>query len=199
MISPIGPGIGRPVAQPAGTPVHRAGVHAGSAADAFQRGPELLHAEPLGAAIVDKHDMHFAALARAAEVRGVLGDRASRARCATTSGRRPPGLPISVSASRFRPKRYGGSGHWRKDRRCLRWCRRRPRRFRRPGNWRRSCRRRRSGSVDGSRRAGLRPGDADHHFRDRYPMVAANTFATSDRSLWTAGTTTWLGSSSSSC
>ena len=35
------PGIGRAVAQPSAAPIDRAGVHAGAAADAFKRGPEL--------------------------------------------------------------------------------------------------------------------------------------------------------------
>ena len=58
-------GIGGAVAEAAAAPIDRAGVHAGAAADAFERGPELLHAQALGAAVVDQHDMHLAAGPRA--------------------------------------------------------------------------------------------------------------------------------------
>src|ERR1700730_2175502 len=66
-------GISGPVAQAAAAAVDRAGVHAGAAADAFQRRPELLHAQSLGPAVVHQHHVHLAARPRAAEVRGVLG------------------------------------------------------------------------------------------------------------------------------
>src|SRR5499427_5374247 len=68
-------GIGSTVAEAAAAPVDRAGVHAGAAADAFERGPELLHTQTFGAAVIDEHDVHLAAGARPAEMRGVLRDR----------------------------------------------------------------------------------------------------------------------------
>src|SRR6516164_4855963 len=67
--------IGGTVAEAAAAPVDRAGVYAGAAADAFERGPELRHAEALGPAVVDQHDVHLAACPRPAEMRSVLRDR----------------------------------------------------------------------------------------------------------------------------
>src|SRR5206468_3096630 len=67
--------VGRAIAQPSASAVDRAGIHARSTPDAFERIPEIAHAEALRAPIVDQHDVKLAALARRAEVRGVLCDR----------------------------------------------------------------------------------------------------------------------------
>src|ERR1700751_5974400 len=63
-----GPGISGAVTQSAAAPIDRAGVHAGATADALERGPELFHAEPRRAAVVDQHEVHLAPFARTAEV-----------------------------------------------------------------------------------------------------------------------------------
>src|ERR1700739_1632103 len=61
--------ISCPVAQATAAAIDRAGVHAGAATDAFERGPELLKSETRRAAVVHQHHMHFAAPARTAEMR----------------------------------------------------------------------------------------------------------------------------------
>src|SRR5690242_13931356 len=76
---PDGTGISGAVAQAAAAAIDRAGVHAGAAADAFERGPEFLQPQPFRPAVIDEHEMHFAAGPWAAEMRGVLGHR--RAQC----------------------------------------------------------------------------------------------------------------------
>src|SRR5258706_5176704 len=68
-------GIGGAVAQPPAAPVNWAGVHAGSAADALERCPELRHAETPGAAVVDQHNMHLATVTWPPEMRRVLRNR----------------------------------------------------------------------------------------------------------------------------
>src|SRR5437016_7813371 len=67
--------IRRSVRQAAASPVYGTGVHAGAAADAFERVPEIRHAEPPAATVVHQHDVQLAALARPREVGGVLGER----------------------------------------------------------------------------------------------------------------------------
>src|SRR5208282_2493620 len=68
-------GIGRAIAQAAAAAVDRAGVHAGAAANAFERIPEVLHAQALRSSVVDQHDVQLGARPRRAEMRGVLRDR----------------------------------------------------------------------------------------------------------------------------
>src|SRR6516162_5175622 len=67
--------IGGTVAEAAAAAVDRAGIHAGAAADAFKRGPELLHPQTLGPAVVHQHDMHLPAFPRPPEMRRILRDR----------------------------------------------------------------------------------------------------------------------------
>ena len=49
--------VSRAITQPSASAVDRAGIHAGAAADAFERIPEIRHAKPLRAAIIDQDDM----------------------------------------------------------------------------------------------------------------------------------------------
>jgi hypothetical protein len=65
--------IGGAVAELPASTVDWTGVHAGAAANAFQRRPELFHAKPCRPTIVDQHDVHLAAVAGPPKVRGVLG------------------------------------------------------------------------------------------------------------------------------
>src|SRR5262249_12939020 len=69
------PGIGCPVSEPSAAAIDRTGIHTGAAADAFERIPEILHAETFGAAVVDQHDVQFPAVSWSAEMRRVLRDR----------------------------------------------------------------------------------------------------------------------------
>ena len=64
--------------------VDRAGVHAGTAADAVQRIAKLVAFAKLRAAVVDQHDVQFAVgVARAVEMRRVAGDRLTGGRRAS--------------------------------------------------------------------------------------------------------------------
>src|SRR5882757_3365368 len=65
-------GVGGPVTQATAAAVNRAGIHAGAAANTFERGPELAHAEALGTPVIHEHDVHLPTGPRAAEVRRVL-------------------------------------------------------------------------------------------------------------------------------
>jgi hypothetical protein len=67
--------VGRAIAQPSAAAVDRTGIHARSTPDAFQRIPEIAHAEAFRASIVDEHDMELAAIAWCSKVRSVLCDR----------------------------------------------------------------------------------------------------------------------------
>ena len=67
--------VGRAVAQPSASAVDRAGIHACSASNAFQRIPEIAHAEALRASVVDEYDVELAAIAWCSKVRRVLCDR----------------------------------------------------------------------------------------------------------------------------
>src|SRR5271165_6877258 len=69
-----GAGISGSVAEAAAAPVNRTGVHAGPTADTFERCPELRHPQALGPAVIHQHDVHLAAVAGPAEMRGVLRD-----------------------------------------------------------------------------------------------------------------------------
>src|SRR5262249_57482876 len=68
-------GISGAIAQSAAAPIDRAGIHAGSATDAFERGPELGQAEALGTAVVVPHEVHLAALERSEKMRGIFSVR----------------------------------------------------------------------------------------------------------------------------
>src|SRR5580658_2354416 len=68
-------GIGRVVTKTAAASINRARRHARAATNAFQRRPELVHSQPVGAAIVNNHDMHLGAGARLAKMRRVLRHR----------------------------------------------------------------------------------------------------------------------------
>ena len=52
--------------------IDRAGVHAGAAADALQRMPEIGHAKPAASPVVNQHDVQFPTLPRAGEMGGIL-------------------------------------------------------------------------------------------------------------------------------
>src|SRR6516162_11522169 len=67
--------VSRAITQPSASAVDRAGIHARSTPDAFQRIPEIAHAETLRASVVDEHDVELAATAWCSKVRGVLCDR----------------------------------------------------------------------------------------------------------------------------
>src|SRR5262249_43104977 len=67
--------VRRAITQPSASAVDRAGIHARSTPDAFQRIPEIAHAEALRASIVDEHDVELAAIAWCSKVRRVLCDR----------------------------------------------------------------------------------------------------------------------------
>src|SRR3979490_1787880 len=66
-------GVGGPVTQATAAPVNWTGVHAGAAANTFERSPELAHAEAFGTPVIHEHDVHLPARPRTAEVRRVLG------------------------------------------------------------------------------------------------------------------------------
>src|SRR5208282_952402 len=59
--------IGCAVGEAAAAPVHRTSVHARAAADTLERIPEIRHAQPLRAPVVNQDDVHFSAVARGAE------------------------------------------------------------------------------------------------------------------------------------
>src|ERR1700722_9346125 len=62
------------VAETSASSIHRTGIHAGGAADAFQRWPEAFHSQSCGSAVFYQDDMHLAVFARLTKCRGVLGD-----------------------------------------------------------------------------------------------------------------------------
>lgn len=66
------------VAMTAAAPVHRAGVEAGSATDAFEAVPEIGASQVPAAAIVDEHDMHLLPWTRTFEMTGIGCYRLSR-------------------------------------------------------------------------------------------------------------------------
>src|SRR6516225_5585022 len=64
-------GVSGAVAEATAAAVDRTGVHTGATADAFKRGPELLHAEALRAAIFNRPNMHPPPSPRPVETGGV--------------------------------------------------------------------------------------------------------------------------------
>src|SRR5271168_2462258 len=72
------PHIGGAVTQTTASAVHRTGVHACRAADAFQGMPEALHPQARRSSVVDQDYVHGRALARSPEQRSVLGDGIAR-------------------------------------------------------------------------------------------------------------------------
>ena len=69
------PGHRRFVAVAAAAAIDRAGVHARAAANAVERAAEFVAAQDFAAAVVDQHDVHFAARPRAVKVRRIRRDR----------------------------------------------------------------------------------------------------------------------------
>src|SRR5262249_3969796 len=71
-------GYRRAVTMSSRSAIHGARVHTRTAANAFQRGPELLARQLSAAAVVDEDDMQRLSLARPMHVRGVDGERLPR-------------------------------------------------------------------------------------------------------------------------
>ena len=78
-------GDGGLITVPATAAEDRAGIHARSATDAIQRPTKIFAAENVAAAIVEHHDMQFAARLRSVEMRAIGRNR--------LTGRRPRQQP----------------------------------------------------------------------------------------------------------
>ncbi len=72
--------------------------------------PEVGHAQPFGAAVVDQHDVHLGAGARRAEVRGVLRDRRAQRAAREHPHEDAEILDARDRASRCRPTRCRACG-----------------------------------------------------------------------------------------
>src|SRR5690606_29714056 len=77
---------------------HRTGIHAGSATDAFQRLPEILHAQMGRSAVVHQNQMHFTAFPGSLVVTGISGNPLSGG----ATGQQPDEYPqIPLSGNQF--------------------------------------------------------------------------------------------------